>query len=148
MPKKNAPVPVPPGSGIRFTHDDDTHVARAREQKAYFKALADRVERGEPLDDMEAGRVATILRLHADQIPAEQPRKRGDAPRVDYGSIAQFYARMIVHHGIKPADAVNDLSIEFNVSTVTIRKAVRQYGDEAIRMTAGATYIKKKKPKC
>jgi hypothetical protein len=145
MRKEKPPAPVPPGSGIPFTHDDDTHAARAREQKAYFKALADRVERGEPLGATVARQVAQVLRLHADQIPAEQPRKRGRPPmKADAGSLAMEFAFMTVHKGMDVTAAHDALAERQDMTVEGVKKALAKYQDEAIRQAAAAVSIERK----
>ena len=100
-PKAKQPrvTPVPVGSGVQFTGDDETSSRLASQWKDYFAEIAERLERGDvwtfdlTLTPIEARRVAGALpRVYADQISQTPPRKRGQKPQVDYGEIALRYA--------------------------------------------------------
>src|SRR5262245_30045323 len=78
MPK--TPLPQP-RRGLDLLIDHEAHARHAASQRACAEEAATKVERGEPLDDMQKRFVAFALRKFAERVPLEQPRRRGQAPR-------------------------------------------------------------------
>ena len=81
--------------------------------------------------------VALVLRQAADRLSDKQPRKRGQAPQVDHGSIAMSYAFMVGREGIGKTKAIDALAEQFEVSVTTVKTALRKYGAEAVRIIGG-----------
>lgn len=101
-----------------------------REQKKYARELADRVDRGEPLDEMGSEIVSSLLRSWADKIPEEQPRPRGHQPQFASGAAALYVANRR-RRGESYRQAVANVAEHYGVTDESIKKALKKDGDQA-----------------
>lgn len=118
---------------IEFLVPDEEHARVAQHQREYINSLADRLQKNEALSELDREWAAGILRSFAKQIPDRQRRKSGQAPRIDAGNLAIQYACMVHGQGMKPSAAKAKLSEEHCVTIETVRKAIKKYGDTALR---------------
>jgi hypothetical protein len=135
----------PESGGISFLISDEEYASAAASQRRFFHDIADRVARGEALEErMHRELAAGALRAFADQIPLKQPRKRGQKPRIDAGNVAIHYACLVNGQGMKKSQALADLAEGNGVSIEAIRNAVAKFGEAALRLVPKNPNLKKK----
>lgn len=106
----------------------------ARWQREKITEIAAKVEKREPLDDVECEMAAAVLRAGAAQIRDKEPRQRGQAPRICAATVAVAFARMVNREGKRPTHAMAKLAQDNEVSVESIKKAVLKYRKIAERM--------------
>lgn len=122
-------------TGIRFLTTAEEYARIAESQRKYINALADQVSQGKPLEsEFSREFVAGILRVFADQIPHKQPRKRGQAPIIDSGDVAVRFALLVNTKNKSKNEAHKELAEIFDVSVEAIKKSLKKYGDNALRI--------------
>lgn len=121
----------------------DEYARAAQSQRELAREMADKIERGEPLEHrMHRMIAAGILRLWADNLSDTAPRKPGQAPRVHAGEVAMQVAVLRVQ-GIAKTRAIAQVAEDLGVSDEAIRKALKKHGDEAMRFWSAGTNLKK-----
>lgn len=119
---------------IEFNTSPDDYARVAQEQREWARRMADKIERGEPLDrGLDRKVAAAILRGFADNLPDTAPRKAGQAPKIDAGEVALQYAALR-GRGAKKGQAIAELAERWGVSDEAIRKSLKKNGDEAMRL--------------
>lgn len=128
---------------IEFNVSPEEYAKVAQDQREWARNLADKIERGEPLDTgLDRKVAAAILRGWADNLPDTAPRKPGQAPKVDAGEVAMQVAVLRVQ-GIAKGRAIAQVAEDWGVSDEAIRKALKKHGDEAMRFWSEGTNLKK-----
>lgn len=145
-PPKKAPAEAGAApSGIKLLTPPEEYARIAQEQRAWIRGMADRIERGESLEHQLDNEVAAgILRARANQISDKEPRGRGQAPRIDAGNVAIHYACLVNGGGMGKTEAIAKLADGNGVSIEAIKKAIKKYGDAAMRMIPQNPNLKKK----
>jgi hypothetical protein len=121
-------------STIPFLVPDAEYARVAEAQRNHITALAGKIQNGEALNVGERVLAAEIVRAWAKQIPSKQPRKRGQAPKIDAGPVAILYAQMVNRDGKKKTHAIAELAESYDCSEQTIKNALNKYGAAAMRM--------------
>jgi hypothetical protein len=106
-----------------------------RSQHNYSKDLAEKIIQGGALDEMDRLYIAAVLRNHAAKVLlAKQPRKPGQAPKIDAGSVALLFASLTqIGHMTKLA-AYERLAEQNDVSVQAIKNAVKEHGEAVARV--------------
>lgn len=102
----------------------------ARKQKAQLRDLAERIERGEPLGQIERRVVAAVLRAHADRMPETMPRKAGRAPQINRSAVALEFEQL-TRRGMTRNGAREHLAEKHGVSVEAIRQALADKRQDA-----------------
>ena len=111
---------VPPG--ITFDVPHEALLASYEKCCEGWLALADRLKRGEALNDFELETIAIGIREYVKMLkPPARPR--GARPRFDAGEAALRY-RALVNAGDKPASAIGKIADAVGVSEEAVRKAI------------------------
>ena len=98
------------------------------EQSGYMRTLADRIERGELLSQMERDVAAAVLRRQAVRTLANtSPKKPGHQPQINRYSVAMEFA-MAVEAGSAVSKAIASLAERHGVSDTTIKNAIKECG--------------------
>lgn len=124
--------------GISFGISPEEYERTARNQRAYFSELADKLITDAPLEEslslFDRVWAAGAIRAYASQIPLKKPGSRGQAPRLDPGKVAVEFALETVNKGVPKSVAIARLAEKWDVSDEAIRKALKKYGDRAVSM--------------
>ena len=111
---------VPPG--ITFDVPHEALLASDEKNREGWLALADRLERGEALNDFERETIALGIRQHVKMLkPPARPR--GARPKFDAGEATLQYGAL-VNAGKKPAEAIGEIADSAGVSEEAVRKAI------------------------
>jgi hypothetical protein len=142
MPKGKRPVQAGRDS-IKFLVPPEEYARAAIAQRQWLTDIARKIEHGEPLNPWDRTGAAAVLRAWATRIPDREPRGRGQAPKIDAGNVSIHYACLVNGHGMKPSKAVEELAEGNGVSIEAIKKAVKKYGEAALRMIPRNPNLKK-----
>jgi precorrin-6x reductase len=122
---KSVPLTVPP----------EVFEEVIRSQSAYSKELAEKVATGANLTKLDREYIAAVLRRHAAKVLiAKQPRKPGQPPKIDAGSVALLFAALTESGRMRPNAAYEKLAGQHAVSVQTIKNAVKKHGEASIRV--------------
>ncbi|MGH8074969.1 MAG: hypothetical protein ACREO4_13025 [Lysobacter sp.] len=123
----------PPEPGIPFRTPPAKFRKVALSQRSYFNDLAERISAGDPsLTRFDGAMAAGAIRAFASQIPLEEPRARGQAPKLDPGSLALEFAVLVEGRKMSRNAARDQLAEKWGVSETSIKKALQKYGETAL----------------
>lgn len=111
----------------------ETYREIAEKQRARIHAIADKIERGEPLTEWERPRAALMLRLSVDLIKTKQSKK-GHPPEICQGTVALEFWMLVKERGMSKNDTYGHLADEWDCSIQSIKNAVKKYGDAALHL--------------
>lgn len=117
---------------------EDEYSKAAASQKQFFYKIAEKIERGEPLDQaFEKEWAAGALRAFADGIPLSKPKERNRAFTESHRSA---YAAYIVEEGLESNEAIKKVSKEYGVHIDTVKTGLgykmRGSTDREIKLAA------------
>ena len=133
-------------TGINFGISDDAYANLIQATRAYALEMSKRILAGDQLEALDRKNVAEMLRAYADAMSESRPRRRGQGPKIDPGSVAMCFAMLRTHEKMSANEAHELLAERFEVSVTAIKKALTKYGPEAIRLTEGTTALRGRKP--
>jgi len=150
------------GSHLEFRQDADEYKRVAKNQRIWFRALADKIGgdgeplvlmplstfhklfskvKGDPpltLEPLEREAVAGLLRMFAAQIPDAPKGKQGPPPKFDPASEAVIYAMGRVlnrGHGEMIAEIADRLGINgVKISDVAVANGIKKWRAEAFKL--------------
>jgi hypothetical protein len=118
---------------LHFPVDPAVYKETAESQREDVRAIADKLERGEPLEATPGGSgavAAAILRQWADSLSDKPPRKPGQLPSICRSEVA-IHFEVLVRRGMSANKAKETLAGRYEVSPESIRKAVKERGQDA-----------------
>jgi hypothetical protein len=95
----------------------------AESQRDFARKIATKLENGDPVDTFAGGFAAAILRHWADNLPAQQPRKRGQAPAFDHGNATLQY--LLAKRGGRTGITIAFLAEQYQVSEKAMGNAIK-----------------------
>ncbi|MEO7477717.1 MAG: hypothetical protein ABIT64_00600 [Lysobacteraceae bacterium] len=115
-----------------FHISPDAYARTAQSQREHVRNIADKLDRAEPLDDVDRMMAAAILRGWADNLKDKQPRRQGQAPQFDHANAAIHYA-CLRRKGVGRTVAIKQLAEAYDVTNEAMRKVIGELGETAIR---------------
>lgn len=107
---------------------DDSYAKVAADQRKFLEALADRIERGEAIENaIDRFVVVGVLRVRASLLVEQPPRGRGQERQISYSNVAIHYVCLRAR-GIEHNEAIDRLEDGNNVSDTTIKNALKKCG--------------------
>jgi len=121
--------------GLPIHLSDDEYAEAARSQRASLREWADQIERGKlPGRRLTWKVLAQIVRHHADGIPDQPKRGRGQPNKVPYGDVAVEFVILHHHQGLSQNRAHELLCERYECNLTTIKRAVKRHGSAARRL--------------
>ena len=128
---------------VEVTVPADKHQLVVKAQREFIGAIADRVERDEPIHRAaERKLIAGILRAWARQIPETLPHTEDGTARIEPGYAAIHFAWLVNGQGRTKAAATAELAEIYGVSAQAVAEAVAKFEEPAMRLApkkAGAS---------
>lgn len=126
-PTKRAPKRPQSAGALRMVNPPDPVARRevAARQRAFLAEVADRIERGEPLDDTARLFAVAAIRGFAARIVGEVRRRRGRPPTFDPGTVALEVAAAVFLQRMPKTRAIGDAALRYGVSEEAISKGLR-----------------------
>lgn len=118
---------------LHFPVDPAAYKHTAKSQREGVRAMADKLERGEPLEATPGGSgavAAAILREWADSLSDKPPRNAGQRPVINPSEVALHF-ESLVRSGMSANKAKETLAEEYSVSVESIRRAVKKRANDA-----------------
>lgn len=101
----------------------------AERQRAHLRKAADRIERGESLDGLNAEFLAVALRAFADMIPDEPKKRKGRQPsKLNPVWAVLKYASLVRGKGMSKTEAIGLVAELAEVDADTVKKALKKQG--------------------
>lgn len=134
-PEEGAEQSAPADRLPYFLVDPEEFARIARSQREAIFRIAEKMEAGESLNELETALAAAVLRGGAAMIPDAQARKRGQAPKLDAANVAMHYAALIRQGKAKDkTEAIRMLAEGNEVTDEAMRKLIRKYGDAGLAL--------------
>lgn len=127
-PTKRAPSGRPrPASTLRIAvaPDPAAHHASALRLREYVGDVADRLARGEVLDDEARVLAVKVLRTFAASPIGKARRSRGRPPTFDPGTVALEIAAAVILQRVPKTRAVSDAAARYGRTEEAIEKGIR-----------------------
>lgn len=120
---------------VGFTVSTDKHQLIVKAQREFIDSIADRVEKGEPIErGAERKLIAGMLRAWARQIPDALPDAQGGAARMDPGYVAIHFACLVNGQGRSKSAATAELAEIYDVAPEAIGEAIAKFEESAMRL--------------
>lgn len=124
--------------GIVSKLSDEAQISALAAQRKKLRELADRIERGEQLDEGDAELVAFVLRGVADITPETPLRGRGTPDRkANADDVALVFAKLVSTESLSDWAAQQRVADMFEMSGTAVKKIL------AKRTSEGDTYAEK-----
>lgn len=120
---------------VEFSVSTEKHQLIVKAQREFIDSIADRVEKGEPLERVaERKLIAGMLRAWARQIPDALPNSASGTPKMDPGYVAIHFACLVNGQGRSKSEAAAELAEIYDVSPEAVGEAIAKFEMSAMRL--------------